>query len=126
MIFHTQTLSSDLQLEEHNGYQSPLWSFVDDVCVAEPAAIENYKQEKRWLLASCRRGKNLATKHKTYSRPTNKMVLGQWSGRPGLRQQQQNSWKQDCEGDLTATLPKTSKAASGETKYVLAGSVGEV
>lgn len=39
-FFHMQKHSSDLQLEEHNSYQSPLWSFVDDVCIGEPAVIE--------------------------------------------------------------------------------------
>lgn len=67
-----QTHSSNLQLEEHNGYQSPLWSFVDDVGIGEPAVIEENKQS-----ACCSEHKSDHKgqhEHKMYSRPTNKLA----------------------------------------------------
>lgn len=33
-------------MEKHNGYEGPLWSFVDDVCVGEPVGLR--KNKTKW------------------------------------------------------------------------------
>lgn len=67
-----QTHSSDLQLEEHNGYQTPLRCFVDDVCIAEPAVIEN-NTRKKVAVSFMQRRQIWPHKHKMYSERTNKI-----------------------------------------------------
>lgn len=43
---HTQTHTVNLQMEEHDGDQRPLWSFVDDVGVGEPAVVREQNDQR--------------------------------------------------------------------------------
>lgn len=34
-------------MEKHDGYEGPLWGFVDDVCVGEPVVLKTNKVSNR-------------------------------------------------------------------------------
>lgn len=43
-VTHSRTIN--LQMKKHNGYERPLWSFVDDVCVGEPVVVGKKQKQK--------------------------------------------------------------------------------
>lgn len=44
---HSYRRTVHLQMEKHDGYERPLWSFVDDVCVGESVVERKGKKKKK-------------------------------------------------------------------------------